>query len=221
MVRGFHVACLLVLITTFARSQANPDSATIGFTLDFPGSRPAHYSIQIDRSGAAHYQSSGNTSADTEQEDDFSYDFTMSEATRQKIFDLAAKVDYFQKDVDSHRKNMAFTGKKTLSYKDRQRTGEASYNYSQNLTVQELTTLFQSLSSTLEFGHRLDYDRRYQKLALAEDLKHMEEAAGTTPLVEIQAIAPILQQIINDSGVINVSRARAQRLLGASQDPGQ
>jgi hypothetical protein len=31
--------------------------------------------------------------------------------------------------------------------------------------------------------------------------------------VEIQAIAPILQQIIADSSVMNVTRARAQRLL--------
>jgi len=221
MVRAFHFACLLVLITAFAHSQAKPDSATVGFTLDFPGSRPAYYSIRVERSGTAHYESSGNTSSESGQEDDFTYDFTVSEATRRKIFDLATKTDYFQKDVDSHRKNMAFTGKKTLSYKDGQRTGEAAYNYSQDLAVQELTTVFQSLSSTLEYGHRLEFDRRYQKLALAEELKHMEETARITPLLEVQAIAPILQQIINDPGVINVSRARAQRLLGAPQDRGQ
>ena len=42
---------------------------------------------------------------------------------RQKIFELAAKAGYFQKDVDSHRKHIAFTGKKTLTYKDAQRSG--------------------------------------------------------------------------------------------------
>jgi len=35
-------------------------------------------------------------------------------------------------------------------------------------------------------------------------------------LDEIQAVAPILQQIATDQSVINVSRARAQRLLAIS-----
>jgi len=73
--------------------------------------------------------------------------------------------------------------------------------------------LMQSLSSTLEFGHRLQYDRQYQKLALDEELKRMEEIAHANELVEVTAIQPILDQIIADPSVINITRARAQRLL--------
>jgi len=114
--------------------------------------------------------------------------------------------------VDSHHKGLAFTGKKTLSYKDAQRSGESSYNYSPNSAVQELTDLMQNLSATLEFGHRLQYDHRYQKLALDEELKRMEEMAHSNQLIEVAAIQPILDQIIADQSVINVTRARAQRL---------
>jgi hypothetical protein len=171
--------------------------------------------VQVDVSGKARYQSSGKTfsDSDSDQTDNFDYEFTISPARRERIFVLSEKLNYFQNDLDSHRKKMAFTGKKTLAYKDAQRSGESTYNYSSNLSVQELTELFQGLSATLEFGHRLEYDRRYQKLALADELKSMEELARNTPPVEIQAIAPILQQIVADPGVINVSRARAQRLL--------
>jgi hypothetical protein len=211
MLRGFHVACLFVLLSASVHSQTNP--ATVTFTLDFPGSQPEHYSVRVDANGKAHYESSGKTFSDSDQTDNFDYEFTISPTTREKIFSLAEKLGYFQKNVDSHRKNMAFTGNKKLAYKDAQRSGESTYNYSSNLSVQELTDLFQSLSATLEFGRRLEYDRRYQKLALAEELKSMEELARNSPPVEIQAIAPILQQIIADPGVINVSRARAQRLL--------
>ena len=213
MVRAFHFVTLLILLPALAFPQSKGDSATVSFTLDFPGSLPSHYSIEVHRSGASRYESSGRSSDETQRQDDFTYDFTMSEATRQKVFDLAAKAEYFQKDVDAHRKNMAFTGKKKLAYKDGARSGETTYNYSQNVSVQELTDLFQALSATLEFGHRLEDDRRYQKLALAEELKRMEETARNSPPMEIQAIAPILQQIVNDPGVINVTRARAQRLL--------
>ena len=79
--------------------------------------------------------------------------------------------------------------------------------------MQELTNLMQNLSQTLEFGHRLQYDFRYQKLALDEELRRMEEVARSNQLVEVTAIQPILDQIIADQSVINITRARAQRLL--------
>jgi hypothetical protein len=71
----------------------------------------------------------------------------------------------------------------------------------------------QNLSATLEFGHRLHYDHRYQKLALDEELKRMEEMARSNQLAEVAAIQPILDEIIADPLVINLTRARAQRLL--------
>ena len=108
---------------------------------------------------------------------------------------------------------MAFTGSKTLRYKEGLRNSEATYNYSPDVAVQDLTNLFQNLSATLELGHRLEYSLRYQKLALAEELRRTEEGARLSPPLEIQAIAPILKQIVADSSVMNVSRARAQWLL--------
>ena len=77
----------------------------------------------------------------------------------------------------------------------------------------ELTTFFQGLSTTLEFGHRLDYYLRYQKLALDAELKKMEEMSNSHELAEISSVAPILQKIADDASVIKVVRARAERLL--------
>ena len=213
MLRALYAARLLVFLPAFVLSQTNQEQTTVAFTLDFPGSQPGHYSVQVQSDGKARYESSGRPSSGSDESDNFDYEFTISPATREKIFSLSAKAGYFQKDLDSHRKNMAFTGKKTLSYKDAQRSGESTYNYSPDVAVQELTNLFQGLSATLELGHRLEYSLRYQKLALAEDLKRTEESARLSPPVEIQAIAPILQQIIADPSVMNVTRARAQRLL--------
>jgi hypothetical protein len=212
MLRTLQLFSLLLLSSLCAFSQA-PDPPVVTFTLDFPGSQPEHYSLRVQSDGAAHYESSGKLSPDSDETDSFDLDFTASPETRQKIFELAAKAGYFQKEVDSHRKNIAFTGKKTLSYRDGTRSGESSFNYSSQPAVQALTNFFQNLSSTLEFGHRLHYDHRYQKLALEEELKRMEEMARNNPPVEMTAIASILQQIVGDPTVMNVSRARAQRLL--------
>ena len=213
MLRPLHVACLFLIFPALVYSQPHQQQPTVVFSLDFPGSQPGHYSIEVQADGKARYQSTGRQSSESELSDDFNYEFVISPATREKIFDLSSKAGYFQKDLDSHRKKMAFTGKKRLAYKDGQRSGESTYNYSPDVSVQELTNLFQGLSATLELGHRLEFSLRYQKLALAEELKRTEESVRLNPPVEIQAIAPILQQIIADSSVLNVTRARAQRLL--------
>jgi len=187
-------------------------SATVTFTLDFPNSEPDHYVISVSSDGHAHYESNGKLSPESE---DYGYrlDFLLSPATRARIFDLAKRARYFQGDIDSKKRNLASTGSKTLAYKDDQRNTQATYNYSPSAAVQELTQLFQNLSATLEFGRRLQYFHHYQKLALDDELKRMEETAKENGLTEMAAVAPILQQIANDNSVINPVRARAQRLL--------
>jgi len=226
---GLLMFSSIVFSSIPAHSQAEAP-AVVTFTLDFPTSEPEHYSIRVQSDGSGRYQSSGRLSADPagtdspdndndNNNDSFDLDFTLAAGTRQKIFQLAAKADYFQKDVDSHHKSLAFTGKKTLGYKDARRSGESTYNYSTKPAVQDLTSLMQSLSTTFEFGHRLQYDRHYQKLALDEELKNMEELARANQLIEVTAIQPILDQIIADPSVINVTRARAQRLLERADIP--
>jgi hypothetical protein len=212
MLRSFQLALVLLVLASLSYSQTD-SPAVVTFTLDFPASQPEHYVIRVQSDGKARYESVGRISADSDETDSFGLDFSATPEMRRKIFDLAAKTGYFQKDVDSHHKGMAFTGKKTLAYKDDRRSGESTYNYSSIQGVQDLTSLMQSLSETLEFGHRLQYDRQYQKLALDEELKRMEEMAHSNQLIEVASILPILEEITADQSVINVTRARAQRLL--------
>ena len=203
---------IAVLFCSLAYPQT-PSPAAVTFTIDFPKSQPEHYSIRVPSEGTGHYESHGRLSAGSDDIDSFNLDFAVSPATRDKIFALAAKAGYFQKDIASHHKGMAFTGDKTLGYHDAQRNAECTYNYSEIPAVQELTGLLQNLSATLEFGHRLQYDHHYQKLALDEELKHMEDLARRNELIDIAAIQTVLDQIIADPSVIIVTRARAQRVL--------
>ena len=213
--RLFQSILICLALGSFAIAQ-DAKTATVSFTLDFPQSIPDHYSISVVSDGHAEYNSTGKLTPDSEPPDPFHLEFTISQATRQKIFDLAAKAKYFDGKVDSGKKNLASTGKKVLTYRDGQRSTQAEYNYSPIPAVQELTTLFQNISTTLEFGRRLDYYHHYQKLALEDELKRMEEMTHEKELDEVQAVSPILQQIATDQSVINVSRARAQRLLAIS-----
>jgi hypothetical protein len=169
--------------------------------------------------GDATYWSDGKLTESAEA-DDFKLTFAVTPATRARIFDLAKKAHYFAGEVDSKKKDLAFTGTKVLIYNDGQKESRASYNYSPVAAVQELTELFQDMSSTLEFGRRLEYYHRYQKLALDEELKRMEEMANQNQLHELSAVAPVLHEIAEDNTVINPVRARAQRMLARASAEG-
>jgi hypothetical protein len=100
-----------------------------------------------------------------------------------------------------------------LSYQDGQRSNTARYDYSNLTPVRQLTVLFQNIAATMEYGRRLTYYHRYQKLALDEELKRMEAQAKNNDLSEIQGVGPVLQEIYDDVSVINGVRARAKELM--------
>jgi len=211
--KGLSAGFVLASVVFVAVLTHAADLASVSFSLDFPNSSPEHYAISVQSDGRAHYESSGKISNDSDARDDYQTDFTFSDAGRAQVFDLAKAAHYFSGKVDSGNKKLAFTGSKKLVYSDAQRTSSAEYNFSTMQSVQQLTSLFQNVSATMEYARRLSYYHRYQKLALDDELKHMEDQARQGELAEIQAAQPVLQQIYDDNSVMNVVRARAQRIM--------
>lgn len=211
------LAACLALLWNLPALAVEP--ATITFSLDFPTSDPEHYSIAVQSDGHAHYECSGEISSDSDDREAYQTEFTFSDATRARIFDLASQAHYFSGKIDSGNHKIAFTGAKKLVYKDGQRESAGAYNYSSMPSVQQLTTLFQGVGATLEFGRRLSHYHRYQKLALDDELKRMEDQARQGDLIELQAVKAVLQEIHDDSSVINVVRARAQRIMEMGKGP--
>lgn len=190
---------------------------TIAFTLDFPGSDPDHYTFRVTSDGRAAYESSSPLPNDGGK-DTFQEEFTLSAPTCKKIFDLAARARFFESDLELKKRNLASTGTKILTYQDAQRSTRATYNYSQVPAAQELTGIFQNMAVSMEFSRRLQHAYRYQKLALDQELKRMEEMLKSNSLSEVQAVEPVLSKIAADPSVINVVRARAQRLIAAARE---
>jgi hypothetical protein len=204
----------VILCTPFSRAA---DPATIKFTLAFPASDPERYSILVTGDGHSKYECSARVSQESNDYETYQAEFELSPAGRARVFDLASQAHFFAGKIDSGNKKLAFTGEKTLSYTDGKRSSSATYNFSNLVPVQQLTAFFQNLSATLEYGRRLAYSHRYQKLALDEELKHMEDQARNNELSELQAVQPELQKIFDDASVLNVVRARAERLLAMSK----
>ncbi|MGD1023636.1 MAG: hypothetical protein ABR880_12695 [Candidatus Sulfotelmatobacter sp.] len=221
------VVAVLVVVGTSGQAvpqQAASDraasTAVVTFALDFPQSQPTHYSIAVDANGHATYECAVKAEEDSDEQT-YRTEFEMTAANRDRIFAWAKEAKYFSGALDSGNRKLAFTGAKILSYQDGLRSATARYNYSNLEPVRQLTTLFQNVAGTLDYGRRLTYYHRYQKLGLDEELKRMEEQAKNNELSEIQGVAPVLQGIVEDSSVINVVRARARELIQmASSTPG-
>jgi hypothetical protein len=214
---GFFVGFFVVLCS-LSTQAAEP--ATIIFSLSFPDSDPERYTITLQSDGHARYECSAKISSDSDDRENYQTEFSFSEATRARIFELAAQAHYFSGKIDSGNRKLAFTGAKKLIYRDGQRETTAAYNFSSVPAVQQLTTLFQNVGATLEFGRRLAYYHRYQKLGLDDELKQMEDEMKRGDLIELQAVKPVLQEIYDDGSVLNVVRARAQRLIETSNGAG-
>lgn len=210
----FNIVAVLfacaALLPICSWAQVQP---ALSYTQDFPGSDPQHYSITIHPDGTGKYESDGRLAPEASGGDMTALNFNLPTESCKRMFALAKKAHYFSGKINSDNRKIASTGKKVLSYTDAQRSTKAEYDFSPVAAVQELTSKFQNLSSVLEFGRRLAYEHRYEKLALAEEMRGLMQQAQTPPGLEIEAIAPALQSIVDDHSVLTYVRARAQLLL--------
>ncbi|MGH9603452.1 MAG: hypothetical protein ACRD24_13810 [Terriglobales bacterium] len=197
--------------------RARLTSPTVTFSFDFPRARPEHYSITVDSTGKAVYESRDVVSLDADQPPSERYmtSFQISEATRVRIFETARQLNHFQGDFDYRKHRIAQMGRKTLVWESGKERFETTYNWSENGLIDDLTRLFQGISNTQEFARRLSSLRRHDKLGLEAELKSMEEAAKDTRtgVAELQTIEPLLRSLAQDKAVMEIARKRAERLL--------
>ena len=201
-----------------------PAGSYVVFKFDWEQGHPwLRYSIAVDDAGNTRFEGVGNP-VDSGESDAFSQEFTMTDANRQKIFELARKLEYFQGNFEAKQKNIAKTGQKTLEYHGRA-AGDgqtidhsATYNYSPNADVQELTRIFQSIANTLDYGRKLGFQYRFDKLGIDARLKELQDLQSSHFVEELQAIEPILQKIAADPNIMHINRMTAKQLLKSLPD---
>lgn len=219
--------CMTVLLLAMAAAspgsqdarQYNPRVPTVTFDLVWAEVTPQEFIVRTQADGPSSYLSRNplkQVQPGEEKEPDYTVDFTLSAKDASRIFKWARQANYFHGDFDYKAHPVANTGKKTLTYADQTRHFQTVYNSSENKAIQQLTALFQGISSTIEFGRKLAFKYKYDKLGLEDELKSMEDAADSHNLAEIQIIAPTLQSIANDESVLNIARRRAKHLLAMS-----
>ena len=188
------------------------------FLFDWPQGRPwISYFLKVGADGKTHFEGDPNA-AEPGDSDPFQQDFLLSRTNRQKIFDLAKKANYFQGNFD-YPKKIAQTGKKTLEYESPSLQTSTTYNWSQNTDIQELTRIFQGIATTLDYGRKLTFQYRFDKLGMDQRIKELEQLQQQGYVEELQAIEPILQKIADDPNIMHISRETAKHLLKTIGNP--
>jgi hypothetical protein len=188
---------------------------TVTFSFNWPSVEPHRYVISVDSGGNAAYRSwmAEPTAEQHIEGEPYMLKFTVSAAARDRIFALARQLNYFNGDFEYRKHRIASTGEKTLAYADPDKQYQTRYNWSENRGIDELTRLFQGMSTTIESGRRLERLRRFDRLGLEEELKNLEHLTVEGRATEVQVIAPTLEQVADDSGVMNIARQRARHIL--------
>jgi hypothetical protein len=198
---------------------AVPTQASVRFSFDWNQGFPWQtYSITVQSDGKARFNGTPHAH-ETNDTDPYQQDFTMSAANRQKIFDLAQKLNYFQGNFASPMKHIAQTGQKTLQYQSPRIQGSATYNWSQNADIEELTRLFGAIAMTIDFGRKLTFQYRYDKLGMDKLLKELEDQQAGHGVEELAIVAPMLRKIADDPNLMNISLQSAERLLHYQGQP--
>jgi hypothetical protein len=207
-------ACLLLAsVCMQAQSAGPPQAPTVIFKMSWNKGLPwSDYAFTVNENGATHFKATGNA-IEGGQTDDFEQDFTMSEANLQEIFRLAKAADYFQGQFESKTKNVAKTGTKTLEFHGPSLDTSTTYNFSPNPNIQQLTKLFQATAVTIDYGRKLSYQYRFDKLGMDTRLKELVDLHASGMAEELHAIEPILRKIADDDGILHVARLEAKQLL--------
>src|SRR6266702_2954153 len=126
----------------------------------------------------------------------------------------SARVTFEQRWPTRDKNNVAFTGTKTLRYEDPALPPSSiSYNYSSSPELARLTTFLEGVSETIQLSQSLQFQLRFDKLALDSSLRRAEELVSSRQLYELQILTPILTRIANDPTIMNIARQRARRIL--------
>ena len=200
------LSCLALLAIALALPSTAAGDASITYRKVFKGSTPESVELIIRESGKCTY--------DIRQlaEDPKATEFEVGQPIREKIFSLAKDLNYFRNlDLDTHRK-IANLGAKTFRYEKDGVASEVTYNYTVNTPATQLQQIFEGLSYQQDYMQTLARTLKYDRLGLYDVLGYLEADLENGVIPEPEHLLPILEQISNDSHVIEIARSRARAI---------
>ena len=183
---------------------------TVVFSCSRSGASPPYYSIAVDSTGNATYQSIPNSVARTGAP--YTMEFLASNTTRTQIFGMIESL-HFLRGLGNDPKFSVASSSHTLIFTEGVQRNEIQYDTVSDPNVKNLTSLFERISSTMEFGRRLGIMEQNDPSAIEAEIGRMKDMIQAKQLAELQTLSPILLRIASDSRVSPNSRQQAQLVL--------
>jgi Spy/CpxP family protein refolding chaperone len=218
------VVCTVAFAAAAQTTAPAPDAsatkqAEVSFQFDRTGLPVPRFTLRIREDGTGRYQAdqaempATATSMRGQAAQHIDRTINLTRGTVAKIFKAARAANYFNIECASKAKNIADTGRKTLTYTGADGSGSCTYNYSENKTIDTLTNTFLAIAYTMDEGRRLDFLHRYDRLGLDADMISLAQEVEAGRALELGTIAPTLAAIADDTALIQRVRLRAQKML--------
>jgi hypothetical protein len=140
-------------------------------------------------------------------------EFQVSDRTRRTTFNVTRQLDFFRDAAEESVGSPQNRTVRTLAYHDSQFHNQITFSSSSDSDIQELASVFEEISETLEFGRRLAYFHENDSSDLDAELDRLQTSADRRSLRELLAIAPILRSIVSDNRLASTPRHKAEALL--------
>jgi hypothetical protein len=200
-VRARFAALALGILGAVALPAA--DGPRIAYTKTFPGSIPPYVEITLDKSGDCTYKE------DPKDEDPLKFQLAPSDAGQ--MFMLADKLDHFSRPLESGLK-VARMGDKVFRYEGEGKTGEAKFNYSEDMDAKALQDWFERVAETERSYIELERAVKFDKLGAQQAILRVEILRDQKRLVAPDQFLPLLDRIVKNESFLHISRDRAAAL---------
>lgn len=138
--------------------------------------------------------------------------FEVGTPLREKMFELAAKLNHFEgQDLDVHRR-LANLGEKTFRWEQGTESHETKFNYTLNSAAVQLMQIFEGLARQQELVTMLERRMKYDRLGINDALLQFETDLDHKLLPEPKRALPTLDQIAGDPRFVQIGRQRARAL---------
>lgn len=206
------VLLLVSLATAFAQgpAQAPPPASAHGamlvFRKIFKSSYPEFAEIKVSEDGSGTW--------DIRQLDETPRPEPLQIAAplAHKMFKLVAELHDFQGvDLDVHRR-IADLGQKTFRYQDGADVHQVTFNYTLNNPANQLLAIFEGLERQELDLSDMERTMRYDHLGVNDVMTRVQRDVKSKLLPDPEALLPVLDQIAEDSDLIDIARKRAREI---------
>lgn len=200
------IRLLLPSLATFSLTLAAADAPRIVYSKSFPGSSPPYMEISLDRDGTAVYKDA--------PDDEQPMHFRLKEDEAEQVFALAARLDKFNRRLESGLP-VAKMGEKTFRWEEGTTRNEQKFNYSEDPDAHSLQDWFERIAESEQYLISLERTARFDKLGVNKVLLLMEVAWDKKRLVAVDQFLPMLERVSKNESYLNMARERAAYLADA------